>query len=70
MNGRNEDDALIQHHIRQLINGGDSSKSNLVKLCNKCHDKRHAELRIKPELPLFRKRKVVGYQKGAVYTEV
>ncbi len=65
-----EDDALIIHHIKPLISGGTTNNANLVILCNECHNRRHEELRIKPELPLFRKRKVVGYGKGIVYTAV
>jgi len=65
---KDDDDALILHHIIQIVNGGMSDRNNMVKLCNKCHKQRHEALKVKPELPLFRKRKVVGYGKGIVHT--
>ena len=67
--GRVEDDVLILHHITPLPWGGSSEEKNLIPLCNRCHDIRHAEMRLAPELPLFRERTIVGYRKGSVFTE-
>jgi 5-methylcytosine-specific restriction endonuclease McrA len=69
LNGRNKDNSLILHHKKPLLCGGTSNKRNLIILCNDCHKNRHFELNLKPELPLFRKRKVIGYRKGGVFTE-
>lgn len=33
---------LEAHHIKHHVDGGDNTVSNLVTLCNICHDKRHA----------------------------
>jgi len=70
LNGRNENNSLILHHIIPLLNGGTSNKNNLIILCNYCHNERHHLMKLKPELPLFRKRKVVGYSDGRVFTQV
>lgn len=67
---RYAEDVLVVHHIARLLDGGVSDEKNLAFLCNDCHNKRHAEIREKPELPLFRKRRVIGYGKGKIYTEV
>ncbi len=67
--GRNVNDVLILHHEIPLLWGGTSAPDNLVLLCNECHNKRHAEFRLKPELPLFRERIIVGYRKGSVFTD-
>lgn len=63
------EDALIVHHIVRLLDGGTSDDGNLTNLCNECHNKKHAEMRVNPQLPLFRKRRIIGYRKGAIYTE-
>ncbi len=63
------EDSLIVHHVLRLLDGGTSDKENLALLCNDCHNKRHAGMKEKPQLPLFRKRRVTGYGKGIIYTE-
>ena len=67
-NDRNNDDSLIVHHVIPIINGGITEESNLVILCNDCHDKRHRDLRVKPELPLFRIDAPTKYYKGGYST--
>lgn len=43
--GRVNDDVLILHHKTPVPRGGKSIPSNLVVLCNRCHNQRHADQR-------------------------
>lgn len=43
------DKANCMHHVKPLINGGSNKFSNLVPICNSCHEKIHPFMKQKKE---------------------